>query len=136
LTQNVDYTVKYSNNVNAGIACATLTFYGNFTGTKTLYFTILPKAAKLTSVKKISSGSFKATWSKQSGIAGYQICYSQKSDFSNCKYVTVTSKNTVSKTVSGLKKGKTYYVKVRAYAKLNSAIKCYGKYSSAVKVKV
>ncbi len=43
LTYNTDYTYKYSNNVNAGNrATITLTGKGNFTGTKTIYFTINP----------------------------------------------------------------------------------------------
>ena len=40
LTSGTDYTVAYSNNVNAGTATVTVTGKGNYTGTKTATFTI------------------------------------------------------------------------------------------------
>ena len=47
LAANTDYTVAYSNNINAGTATATLTGMGNYTGTRTVKFTIQPQAATL-----------------------------------------------------------------------------------------
>ena len=47
LAANTDYTVAYSNNINAGTATATLTGIGNYTGTRTVQFTIQPQAATL-----------------------------------------------------------------------------------------
>ena len=47
----------------------------------------------------------------------------------------VVSKNAVSKTVSKLKKGKTYYVKIQAY-KMYKGKKVYGKYTAVKKVKI
>ena len=40
LTANTDYTVAYQNNTNVGTATVTITGKGNFTGTKTVNFTI------------------------------------------------------------------------------------------------
>lgn len=40
---SADYTVSYSNNVNAGTATATVSFIGNYSGTATGTFTIAPK---------------------------------------------------------------------------------------------
>ena len=40
LTLNTDYTVAYSNNVNVGTATAAVTGKGNYTGSKTVNFTI------------------------------------------------------------------------------------------------
>ena len=40
LTKGTDYTVSYSNNINAGTATVTITGKGNYTGTKTATFTI------------------------------------------------------------------------------------------------
>ncbi|GAB6394429.1 MAG: Ig-like domain-containing protein [Bacteroidales bacterium] len=44
LTRGVDYTVGYSNNINAGTATVTVTGMGDYTGTANKTFTILPKA--------------------------------------------------------------------------------------------
>ena len=41
LVNGTDYTVSYSNNVNVGTATVTITGKGNFTGTKTVNFSIL-----------------------------------------------------------------------------------------------
>ena len=41
LVKNVDYTLSYYNNVNAGTARVVITGKGNYTGTKTLYYSIL-----------------------------------------------------------------------------------------------
>ena len=40
LTPTTDYTVSYTNNTNAGTATITVTCVGNYTGTKTINFTI------------------------------------------------------------------------------------------------
>ncbi|MCR5451518.1 MAG: leucine-rich repeat protein [Lachnospiraceae bacterium] len=40
LIEGTDYTVQYSNNINVGTATATYTGIGNYTGTRTLQFTI------------------------------------------------------------------------------------------------
>ena len=50
LIENTDYTVTYSDNINAGTATATITGIGAYSGTKKVTFTIEPK--------KISSPTF------------------------------------------------------------------------------
>jgi hypothetical protein len=50
LVSGTDYTIAYSNNVNAGTATITITGKGNYTGTKTITFTIIkPVPTSLTS---------------------------------------------------------------------------------------
>lgn len=72
-----------------------------------------PAVSKLTNE---SGKKMKVTWAKKSGVTGYEIQYSTKSDFSSGnKTVAVTSASTVSKTITGLTKGKTYYVRIRTY---------------------
>lgn len=44
LTENKDYTVSYSNNVNVGKGKVTVTGIGDYTGSKTCEFTILPNS--------------------------------------------------------------------------------------------
>ena len=48
LRNNVDYKVSYTNNVNAGTATATITGVGNYTGTKSVAFSITKPVNKLT----------------------------------------------------------------------------------------
>lgn len=54
LTEGTDYTVTYSNNVNAGEAVVTFTGKGNYTGTITKKFTIDPKPITVTIADKTS----------------------------------------------------------------------------------
>ena len=89
-----------------------------------------PAAVKLSSVKNISSKSIKVTWKKQSGVTGYQVQYSTSSKMKSAKTVTVKKAATTSVTISKLKKGKKYYVRVRTYKKVNG-VKYYSGWSKA-----
>lgn len=91
------------------------------------------KAASAPTVKKAGSGKMSVTLKKVSGAKGYQIVYSTSSKFKGSKSVTTTS---LKKTISKLKKGKTYYVRIRAYKADSMKNKVYGKYSKTVKVKL
>ena len=73
-------------------------------------------------------------YSKVSGAKGYQITYATNSKFTKGKKVVNTTKRT--KTIKKLKKGKTYYVRVRAYKKDSTGRKVYGKYSKVKKVEI
>lgn len=98
-------------------------------------FTIKPKGTTLSSVAAASKG-FTAKWKKQATqTTGYQIQYSTSSTFkSGNKTVTVSSKTTVSKKVTGLKSGKTYYVRVRTYKNTDRG-KVYSAWSAKKSVK-
>lgn len=93
------------------------------------------KKVKLKSVQNTGKGKVKVKWKWSSYADGYQIAYSQSksfpSDKTNRKLAGVF---TESKTVSGLKKGKTYYIRVRAYQKSNGK-KFYGSWSNVKKIK-
>ena len=125
LVKNTDYTVTYaSGRKNVGKYSVKIKFKGNYSGTKTLYFTIKPKA---TSISSLSAGSKKFTvkWKKQSTqVTGYQIQYSTSSKFSSPKTVTVSSYKTTSKTVKSLKAKKKYYVRVRTYKTVSGTKYC------------
>lgn len=79
------------------------------------------------------SGSFtvKAKKLKETQSNGYQLRYSLKSDMSGSKTKIISSSySKVSKEVTGLKSGKTYYVQVRTIKKVNG-YKYYSTWSSA-----
>ena len=82
--------------------------------------------------KAVGKHKIKVTWKKDSAADGYQIAYRIKGG--SWQYTTVTSEDTLSKTLTGLKSGKTYQVKVRAYENVNGE-KVYGSYSTIKKVK-
>lgn len=104
-------------------------------GAKVKVTVYVPTATTLSSVKKASATSIKVSWKKSSVATGYQIQYATNSKFSSKKSVSITKQATVSKTIKSLKRGKTYYVRVRAYKTVNGT-KYYGKWSSVLKLKL
>ena len=92
------------------------------------------KVAQVKGVKAVRKTSKKAvvSWKKVKGAAGYQIKYSLKKNFKGAKTKNVAKKTKL--TITGLKKNKVYYVKVKAYKKVK-AKKVYGKFSKVVKIK-
>ncbi len=224
LAKEVDYTVAYKNNTEAGTAQAIITGKGSYTGSKTVTFTIEKAASTLkaenaayskaygakaftvkvtgatgdmtykssdTKVAKVSksgkvtikntgravitvsvaeSKNYKAgkveivievspkkasinslsskkakqltvTWKKDKKATGYEVTYSTNKKFkkSQTKTVLVKKAGTTKATLKNLKKGKTYYVKVRAYkeVKVNGKkVKIYSPYSKVLKKKV
>ena len=75
-----------------------------------------------------------------SGATGYQIQYSTKSSMSGAKSMNASVTKGYFKNSKGkkatFKLGKTYYVRVRAYAKDSSGSKVYGKWSAKKKVTI
>ncbi|MCD8335158.1 MAG: fibronectin type III domain-containing protein, partial [Clostridiales bacterium] len=135
LTKNTDYTVSYSNNKKVGTATITIKGKGNYTGTVTKTFQIVPKKVSNAKAKSSSSKKITVTWTSLKSVRGYQIQYSTSSNFSNAKTVTIVGTTNKKKVISGLKSGKTYYVRIRSYCKTGGK-NYYSFYSSAIKVKV
>ena len=109
---STNYTVTYSKNKSVGKATAKVVFIGNYSGTKTLTFKIVPKTTKISSLKA-GKKAFTVKYSKQTSGSGYEIQYSTSKSFKGAKTVKISKNKTVSKTVKKLKSKKTYYVRVR-----------------------
>ena len=79
----------------------------------------------IASAKNLSGKKVRVKFKSKQEYDGYQISYALKKDFSKQKTKLLDSSVVKSKTVdiSGLKKGKTYYIRVRGYKK-----DAYGKY--------
>lgn len=130
LKKGVDYTVTYSEGrKNIGTYKVTVKMKGNYTGTKNLSFKINPAG---TNISKLTPGanSITVAWKTKSTVTGYQIQYSTRSDFGDGLTATVGNNTTKSGTISSLKKGKKYYVRVRVYKTVNG-VKHYSAWSAA-----
>ena len=88
---------------------------------------------KNVAVKNSVSRAMTVCYSKVSGAGGYQIVYDTNSKFTTKQWVGRVG---TSKTITGLKKGKTYYVKVRAFKTDSAGRRIYGPYSSVKTVKI
>ena len=93
---------------------------------------VAPGKVKITKAKNVSKKKIKLTWKKQSKALVYQVKYSIYKSFRKPK-TKATMKCFY--TLSGLKKKKTYYIKVRGYT-LKKGKRLYGKWSTVKKVKV
>lgn len=69
--------------------------------------------AKSTKARKLT-----AAWSVNTRATGYQLCYATNKSFSNSRTLNISGSSSKSKTITGLSRGKKYYVKVRACKKV------------------
>ena len=105
--------------------------------TKKVTIKVLPETVQNFKVKALSGGKIKCTWKgKSTKNTNCQIQYSFNKQFKNVKtFASKPSLKSGSYKGKGLKKGKTYYLRIRATAK--SGGKSYtGKWSKTIKVKV
>ena len=136
LVNGKDYTVKYSKNKAIGKGKVIITFKGNYTGTKTLEFSINP--AKVGSLKLTAKNdAMGLSWKTVKGADGYQISYSTSKKFTKktTKTTYIKKQKTKKTTLKKLKNATKYYVRIRAYKKV-SGKNVYGAYSSVNSVKV
>ena len=117
------YSVSYIGNLKTvGTHKVVVTFKAPYSGTKRLNYKISPQSVILKSVSA-STRQLLVKWTpKTAQITGYQIQFSTNKKFtegSATKTVMVT-KNTLSqRVISGLTKGKKYYVRIRSYHTVN-----------------
>lgn len=114
LTKGTDYTVTYaSGRKNIGKYSVKVTFKGDYSGSKTLTFSIVPPATSKITVSQ-STSAIKASWKAVSGVTGYKVFL-----YKGSKLVkSVVTKNTEYKFTS-LSAGTSYQVCVKAYKTVN-----------------
>lgn len=122
LKKGTDYTFKYNQSARkkTGRYSVTVTFKGKYKGSKTLWFTVVPKAPATTSAKLHNFKGVTVTWAKATGATGYYVYY-KKAAAATYKNYKLTSKCTLKlnnlavntkynfKIVPYYKKGKTNY---------------------------
>lgn len=135
LKSGVDYSVSYKNNTKVGTATVVIVGKGNYTGSVSKTFSIVPKGTKLS---KLSAGkkSLTAEWKKQAvQTSGYQIQLSTSSSFkTGNKTVLVKGVKVTSRKIAKLKAKKTYYVRIRTYKKIGGKT-YYSSWSAKKKIK-
>lgn len=130
LVNGTDYTVTApSGRKNPGVYNYVVTFKGNYTGTKTLAFTIQPKTVDLSSISATQSTSvIKLTWGKVTGATGYRVyIYSPTKK----EYVLKASIKDITYRATGRKAGTAYKFKIKPYTKLSDGTVIWGDASEA-----
>ena len=118
LIQNTDFTATYSNNNAPGVATVKITGIGNYSGSISKTYIILPEKIASVSIKKDSATSAVISWSAASKVSGYEIL---KFDSAKNAYVHLAnvSNSQTSYKVSSLKNSTAYYYQIRAYKTVN-----------------
>lgn len=115
LKKGTDYRLSYYNNTDVGTATITATGIGNYKGTLSTTFKIIPK--KVASFKKVSgTKAVTLSWAKPSQSNGYQIF--RKSTYNGKTYTKVKGIPDSSKTTwknTSLKADREYYYCIRTF---------------------
>ena len=133
LTSGTDYTVSYSNNKNVGTASVYVYGKGNYSGSLSAKFDIVPAKQQIQKLETRYKG-FYIDWAQKGSATGYDVEYSVNSNMSGAvsKHLTASKPDTL--TVSGLSGDKTYYVRVRSYTNVNGKV-YYGAWSDIKSIK-
>ena len=130
LKYNTDYTLLYKNNINTGKASVTIKGKGNYTGTITKSYYIVPRKSKIISVT-MNSKATQATikWKKDPQASGYAIYMSTSKDGKYQKIKQITSTKTTTYVKKGLNPNKVYYFKISSYKIIGNKKRYSKKYS-------
>lgn len=131
LKQNIDYKLSFGKNITTGKGAIKATFIGDYIGSKTLYFYILPVKVPIRTPKSPSKGTAVVYYNKTPKTSGYQVAYKIK----GAKKWTQVYSSGSSKKLTKLKSGKYYYFVVRAYKQIDNK-KVFGAWSNKKYVKV
>ena len=119
LKNGTDYTVVYaSGRKTPGQYAVKITFKGYYSGSKVLYFTILPGVTSKIATATNSS-AIKLAWKAVPGVTGYRV---YQYDTKTKKYVTLKTTTSTSCTVTKLKSGTSYKFAVKAYTIINGKV--------------
>ena len=133
LTNGTDYTVSYSNNKNVGTSNVYVYGKGNYSGSLSAKFDIVPAKQQIQKLETKYKG-FYIDWAQKGSATGYDVEYSVNANMSGAlsKHLTANKPDTL--TVSGLSGDKTYYVRVRSYTNVNGKV-YYGAWSDIKSIK-
>ena len=139
LVRNKDYKITYKDNLNVGRCKVTIKGIGNYKGSITKYFKIIPKKtkiSKLTATKTTVTVNWKKLSTKMSEyrITGYQVQRATNKTFTkNKKTIKILGYKKTSCKFTKLKTKKTYYFRIRTYVKIGDKT-FYSKWSGWKKI--
>ena len=133
LTSGTDYTVSYSNNKNVGTASVYVYGKGNYSGTLSAKFDIVPAKQQIQKLETRYKG-FYIDWAQKGSATGYDVEYSVNANMNSAASRHLTANKPDTLTVSGLAGDKTYYVRVRSYTNVNGKV-YYGTWSDVKSIK-
>lgn len=127
LVCGTDCMLTYSNNVSLGQASVKIIGKGNYKGTTTKRFDILPGKARIRS-PKARTRTIQVNWSRRSDkmrtrsgnyihVRGYQVQLSKSKTFSSVTKKSVKGYNRTTAKFRGLKRNTRYYMRVRTYVR-------------------
>ena len=118
LVQNVDYTASYSSNFAIGTASVKITGKGNYTGTLTKSFDIVPKTPSFKEEYTSVTDAVRINWEKIDNATGYRIYRYNEKNKSWDNITTIKDNTVLTYRDEGLKSGTVYRYKVKAYKKV------------------
>ena len=132
LKKNKEFKVQYENNVEIGTGKLTVVGVGEYNGTVSAEFPIIPKKVKMKKVSSCKSG-FEVTWNSSGPKDGFEIQYDTDPDFRKAKTKKIEDGEASSAQVDGLEIGEEYFVRMRAYKSEAETGKTYNSNWSDVK---
>ena len=138
LTMNVDYVRYYQDGAPESTTPIPTTIAPTSLVTTAVTPTLQPTKpvavakTKIKSAKNVKKRKIKLSIKKIKGVSGYQIRWCDNKKFDGYEQKNVKKPKL---TIKGLDKKTTYWIKARAFKKVNS-VKTYGKWSAKKKVKI
>ncbi len=115
LVAKTDYTVSYKNNTSCGLATVVVTGIGNYRGSISKNFYIIPESLSGVTYGTRTANSIEVKWSTSKNADGYYIHRSLSKDGGYSIVKTITNGSTSSYVDTDLLSGTRYYYKAQAY---------------------
>ena len=117
LRKGTDFTAAFSDNKNVGTAKVTVSGIGNYKGSKTGTFDILPAKPVNVKASALSSRRARIKW-KYSGMAsGFELQAAGNKSFSKALRKMTLKSGTRTRVIKKLKSRKVWYFRIRAFYK-------------------
>ena len=111
------------------------TYWSPWSPAKSIMVDQTPYGSSISKLTNPSGKAMKITWDKAPSASGYHIQYAANSSMTGKKDITINNKDTLSKTVTGLTKGKTYYVRIQTFRKVSGKT-YWSSWSKAKQIKI